>query len=511
MIEEISQMNNMSCKFQSIDNVSIMDYSAFMSELTSLIRDPANHCLFYMAYPNSGGLRFLACIARDEHHDFVLLSHQLDNIEASLESLTPEVPQLHLFEREIAENFGVRFEGHPWMKGVRFTTYDLREYAKSGKLERKDYSFFEMDGEEHHEVGVGPIHAGIIEPGHFRFICNGERVMHLEIMLGYQHRGVESLLTTARTGLVRSLLAESVAGDTAVGHSVAHATLMESLAGYSSPPRLDLERAIALEMERIAVHIGDTAALCTDVAYQSGQVVNEALRTTVINTTQFWCGNRFGKGLVRPAGTHYPATAEVIAAIRNVLDDSIKRYVDMADVIYTSPSVLSRFDGIGMVTTNQAMNIGAVGMAARSSGLKRDIRQSHPSLVYAALPHNPVVIDSGDVLARGMLRNLEVRQSAAMIHKWLDQLEQLDPVSCRPDYSLKMKPDTIAFSLAEGWRGEICHVAITDSQGRIIQYKVKDPSFHNWMALALAVRNQEISDFPICNKSFNLSYCGHDL
>jgi Ni,Fe-hydrogenase III large subunit len=168
-----------------------------------------------------------------------------------------------------------------------------------------NYPFYRIESEELHEVGVGPIHAGVIEPGHFRFICNGEKVLHLEIHLGYQHRGIERLFVEKKTALQRCILAESIAGDTAVGHALAHVQLIESLAGVEVPEALQIERCIALELERIAVHIGDTAALCADVAYQIGQVVCEALRTTIINTTQLWCGNRFGKGLIRPGGTHY--------------------------------------------------------------------------------------------------------------------------------------------------------------------------------------------------------------
>ena len=174
-----------------------------------------------------------------------------------------------------------------------------------------NYPFYNIDSEELHEVGVGPVHAGVIEPGHFRFICNGEKVLHLEIQLGYQHRGIEKLFIEKNNALQRCILSESIAGDTSVGHALAHSQLIESLAGIEVSETLQIERCIALEMERLAVHIGDTAALCGDVAYQLGQVVCEALRTTIINTTQLWCGNRFGKGLVRPGGSNYPLSNDV--------------------------------------------------------------------------------------------------------------------------------------------------------------------------------------------------------
>lgn len=373
-----------------------------------------------------------------------------------------------------------------------------------------NYPFYQIESDELHEVGVGPIHAGVIEPGHFRFICNGEKVLHLEIQLGYQHRGVESLMLQSG-GLKRALLAESIAGDTAVGHSIAHARVMETLHGQAVPDALHLERATALELERMAMHIGDTAALSMDVAYQLGQVVNESLRTIVINTTQQWCGNRFGKGLVRPLGTRYPLTRPISGQIRANLQAVSDRFLPMSDKLFSMPSVLARFDGIGVVTTAQLRSIGAVGMAARMGGLNRDIRYSHPDLPVPPPDPEPVILSGGDVLSRALLRRKEFERSVTWIHSLLEKHGELEAVERIPVYDAGASPESLAFSITEGWRGEICHAAVTGKQGEILHYKIKDPSFHNWMALALAVRNQEISDFPVCNKSFNLSYCGHDL
>jgi Ni,Fe-hydrogenase III large subunit len=193
------------------------------------------------------------------------------------------------------------------------------------------------------------------------------------------------------------------------------------------------------------------------------------------------------------------------------IEDSGKRFTDMADRIYSLPSVLARFDGIGALTREQASSIGAVGMAARISGIPRDIRKTHPFQYFENYPIEPTILSSGDVLARGMLRNLEVRQSIEFIKEWAGLIKNKEEINNKPDYNYKLQPDSFAISLTEGWRGEICHTAITDKNGELIHYKIKDPSFHNWMALALAVRNQEISDFPVCNKSFNLSYCGNDV
>ncbi len=489
-----------------ITEIPVLDYDQFFEQVKKLLADKSNHCVSYYCQVYAGRLKFICCIAGDDTGRIMIFSHEMRKDDPPLKSLTPDCPAIHIFEREIHENFGVKFEGHPWLKPVRYPA----DRADCQSI-MDNYPFYEIDSEELHEVGVGPIHAGVIEPGHFRFICNGEKVLHLEIHLGYQHRGVENLFVTLKQALQRAILAENIAGDTAVGHGLAHAQLIESLAGIEVSEALQIERCIALELERIAVHIGDTAALCGDVAYQLGQVVCEALRTKVINTTQYWCGSRFGKGLVRPGGSNYPLTNDTAEVVLTVLAEVEKRYRNITDLIYSLPSVLGRFEDIGTVTRKQAELIGAVGMAARTCGILRDTRRTHPFQYYKNYIVNPVILETGDVRARGMLRALEVRASVAIIHDLVGVWKRVEKNTGKPLYDFVLRPDSLAFSLAEGWRGEICHTAVTDSDGNISHYKVKDPSQHNWMALALAVRNQEISDFPVCNKSFNLSYCGHDL
>ena len=533
-----------------LDQIPVLPYNEFQSFLDRLIGEEGTHCVTYFALPLGNTYRFICCMAADENHALVLFSHeQPRNPLPSLPSLTSRYFQFHIFEREIHEKTGIFFEGHPWLKPVRYS-YDRTDRSKV----MDNYPFFSIEGEVLHEVGVGPIHAGVIEPGYFRFICKGEEVIHLEIQLGYQHRGVEQLFTQYQSILQQTVLSESIAGDTAVGHALAYTGLAESLSaarfrpdpvsgnepgltsdssdqtGRTNPAaknslspvglpdpavfkRLKVERSVALELERIAVHIGDTAALCTDIAYQFGQVTCEALRTIVINTTQLWGGNRFGKGLIRPGGTNYPLTRDLIGVILENLREVEDRYLQITGRIFTLSSALSRFEGTGTVTPKQATLIGAVGMAARSSGMYRDIRWSHPFAAYTDHPYEPVMLQKGDVWSRAMLRKSEVEKSIGIIRTLLEEpvLSEEIKEPCRPDYGITFAPSTLSISLVEGWRGEICHVGITDDSGRLCHYQVKDPSLHNWMALALAVRNQEISDFPLCNKSFNLSYCGNDL
>lgn len=488
-------------------NIPVLDYPLFREEVIGMLGNEQFHCLTYFCHRIPEGFRFICCIADDGTGAIRILCHEKKDDGTPLRSMADSCPAIHIFEREIHERHGVMFEAHPWLKPVRYP-HDRADRQSV----MNNYPFYEMDSDELHEVGVGPVHAGVIEPGHFRFICHGEKVLHLEIQLGYQHRGIERLFTeTGENGLRRSLLAESIAGDTAVGHGLAHAQLTESLAGFVPPPSLEAERCIAIEMERIGIHIGDTAALCADVAYQLGQVACEALRTMVINTTQFWCGNRFGKGLIRPGGSDYPLTEEIADKILRVLEEVERRYVNVTDCIYTLPSVLGRFEDTGTVSRQQALSVGAVGMAARSCGLSRDIRATHPFQFYRKMEITPAKLFKGDVMSRGMLRVMEVKESVSIIRKLAGEWKKGEKSTGRPAYDLRFRPGSLGVSVTEGWRGEICHVAVTDADGRLEHYRIKDPSLHNWMALALAVRNQEISDFPVCNKSFNLSYCGNDL
>ena len=481
-------------------------YAEFYADIAAKLADARYHIAHYFALPADDRLRFFCLLLDDATGQVLIASFAMEYYdEGELPSLTARHPQVHPFERDITERYGVRFDGMPWPKPLRFP---FDRFDRRNSID--NYPFYTMEGGSLHEVNVGPIHAGIIEPGAFRFICNGEQVLHLEIALGYQHRGVEHEFAATGNRLRQMCLAEAVAGDSAVAHATAFAEAVEKLAGFVPGPQLRLERAVALELERMAMQIADTGALCMDVGYQLGQVACEALRTMTINTTQAWCGNRFGKGLVRPHGTDHPLTAEKAAAVRGNVAQIARRYDEVRRDIKSSPTLLARFEQCGIVPREEMLRIGGVGQAARASGVARDIRASHPWGAYAGtLRHESIVKRHGDVMARLMVRCREVLQSAGYIDRLL--ADHTPHAAQRPDYTAALPPDSLSFGLVEGWRGETCHVAVTDAGGSIAACRIKEPSLHNWMALALAVRGEGISDFPICNKSFNLSYCGHDL
>ena len=496
--------NNQSVSLDKIKNIT---YDNFYSTVVDLLSDTKKHCVNYFAYHQDTHLQFIMAIADDGNQDIIILSHILKNSDKpELNSLTQKIFALHIFEREIHENFGINFLNHPWQKPVRFP------YNRANKkLKVNDYPFYSIKSEELHEVGVGPIHAGIIEPGHFRFICNGENVLHLEIQLGWQHRGIEQLFLDKKQGLQRNLLSENISGDTVIGHSTSFVQAMESLAKKEVSEQTHIERALALELERIAIHTGDISALCVDAAYHLGANVFGILRTGIINFTQFWCGNRFGKSLIRIGGTHFPFTEELKTELINVLDKFEKQFDEMADLTYRLPSIQNRFDFIGIVSKEQAQLIGTVGVSARMSGIDRDIRVSHKNIANLKFPINTITVEKGDVFARFLLKKKEIKNSILWIRNLMANYKFETEKTDKPNYNLKLNANSFTISLVEAWRGEICHCIITDNKGEIKHYKIKDPSMHNWKALELSLRNVEISDFPINNKSYNLSYCGNDL
>lgn len=492
-----------------ISAIPVLHYGQFYALVIEWMKQSNIHCVNYYAYWQGNTLKFICCLADDLAKDIKVLSHEMPRKEKmQLTSITREVYVFHIFEREISENFGIEFIYSPWDKPVRYAF----NRANHNQV-INNYPFYKIQSEELHEVGVGPIHAGVIEPGHFRFLCNGETVLHLEIQLGWQHRGVEDLYFKKPALIQRTVLSESIAGDTSVGHSHAFVSLMESMGNVTIGKRLEIERTIALELERIAMHVGDLGNMNIGLAYQLASSVFGTLRTPVINYTQTWCGNRFGKGLNRVGGTHYPFTDELTEKLTKLLDNFEKSFAPMSERFFSLPSALMRMEAIGKVTKIQMELIGAVGMTARMAGITRDVRTSHPTATYKEYAITSDTVENGDVWARAYLRKLEIENSMTYIRNLLSELNKIKELSPKPlpSVDLKLEPNSFGISLVEGWRGEICHCAVTDSAGEIMHYKVKDPSVHNWMALALSLRDLEISDFPINNKSYSLSYCGHDL
>jgi len=472
------------------------------------------------------GMRVLALFALPEdgpqgNKNFLLIvilgdpaAHRLNaagcRIGTHYPALTCEAPAFQLFERELYEEYGIVPEGHPWLKPVRFCKpAGAGEETPAPKPGITDY--FTMKGDAVHEVAVGPIHAGVIEPGHFRFQCFGEEVSHLEIELGYQHRGVERALVGG-PDLRTFHLMETAAGDSSCAEALACAAILESGRELRVPERAQRLRTLALALERIANHTGDLGALAGDVAFLPTASFCGRIRGEFLNMTATLCGNRFGRGLILPGGVGTDPAASELEELAAWLKRSRRELEDALELMFDSPSVLDRLENTGTVSTDVAAGIGMVGVAGRASGLSCNAAVDFP--LTGAVPQLSAITGEfcGDVLSRAKVRRAELTASLDLASSLLKELlsTPAGPVLAE-EGEWTLAPRHLFCSVVEAWRGELCHVAVTDGEGKFRRYKIVDPSCHNWFGLAQALRGNQISDFPICNKSFNLSYCGHDL
>lgn len=427
---------------------------------------------------------------------------------AEFDSIARLCPQAQLFEREIYENSGIMPRHHPWLKSVRIIP------DAPGKSRNADYGFYRVQGGQAHEVGVGPIHAGIIEPGHFRFQCYGENVLNLEIALGYQHRGVERMLlelpAASTANHLRLRLVECVAGDESVANATAQCVLWERMFGLGAlDEHTQRMRRIGLELERLACHCGDLGAIAGDTGYLPTSSWNGRIRGDFLNMTAAICGNRFGREFVHPGGVDNDLDPEQCGMLLEKLASCGRDALASSEAMFESASVRDRMEGTGVIDTALALELGLVGVAARASGVECDARFNFP---LSSLPMYGASLRKaagGDVMARAMVRFLEMKDSLELVRNDLEWLAA-NPRNGTRGQQMKLPGGRLGVALVESWRGEVCHVGLTGADGEFLACKIVDPSFHNWIGLSLAMRNGQISDFPLCNKSFNLSYCGHD-
>ena len=346
-----------------------------------------------------------------------------------------------------------------------------------------------LKGSAAHEVAVGPVHAGVIEPGHFRFQCMGEDVFNLQIFLGYQHRGIEAEIVAADGNLARQIaLAETCAGDTSSAAATAFAEIMERAfpERFPTPDGEALRvRAILLELERIANHVGDLGALAGDVAFLQSAAFCGRIRGEYLNMTALLCGNRFARNAIVPGGVRVKSDDGVRAKLKSLVARA-KGELDRAlKLMFHDHSVCERFDGTGIVPREVAREIGLVGVARRASEEF-----------------------NGDVMARALVRRVEINEAHAKIMKLLEG--EAPPAAADGGGREDGRGHAVAVAEVAAWRGALVHAAMFAPDGRMCGYKIVDPSARNWPGLAWALRGEQISNFPICNKSFNLSYCGTD-
>ncbi|MGV8976696.1 MAG: NADH-quinone oxidoreductase subunit C [Cellulomonas sp.] len=430
----------------------------------------------------------------------------------------PQVPSLAAlsfpagrFEREMRDLYGIVPLGHPlprrlvrhqhWPVGWYAMRSDAGPAPAFGAVD-EDYPFVTVQGPGVYEIPVGPIHAGLIEPGHFRFSVVGETILKLKARLWFTHKGIEKL-AEGRTTADALLLAERVSGDTSVGHALAYCLAVEDAYGWDVPPEAGLLRAVLLELERLYNHVADLGALCNDVGFGILNAHALRVRERLFRLNADITGHRLLRGAVTPGGARVaqlPTTtqlAEIAAEVAEIVDLALANSV-----------VRDRFTGTAVLRGDQARQIGALGYVARASGVDLDARRDHPFHVTTTQV-TPVVRSEGDILARFLVRAGEVRASVALLDLLLPD--------ARPGTAHRERPKHVpsgqvsGVGLVEGWRGTIVHRVEIAPDGVLARLKIVDPSFMTWPALPVALTGTIVPDFPVANKSFNLSYAGNDL
>jgi Ni,Fe-hydrogenase III large subunit len=447
---------------------------------------------------------------------FLHIAAPVDPARPAYPSIAAKYPAANWFEREVMDFFGLVPEGHPnparvalhddWPDGAWALRKDVPDDRSVPRLSGDFHPFRPVTGEGVFQVPVGPVHAGIIEPGHFRFGVAGEPILYLQVRLFYVHKGTEKRFERLpwRHGV---FLAESISGDTAVGHALAYAHAIERLAGVTVPPRARALRVVLLELERIYNHTADIGAVATDVAFTVPASRAQALREGLVRLQDELFGTRLLRGTVALGGVKRDLVPEGIQALRAHLHAFERQFDDLITTLIDAGTFTDRVDTTGILTHQAARDLGIVGMAARASGVDADFRRDHPHDAYEGLRFEVPVEEGGDVRARVMIRAREVEQSFVILHQVLDTMPD-SPLMVRVPEQLPTR--TSALGWAEAWRGPCTHWVATDDRGEIARVKVTDPSFLNWPGLVHAVPGNIVPDFPVINKSFNLSYSGTD-
>jgi len=481
-------------------------YRKWNGRLVSLFADDAReeagvfHLYYVFAVDPAQGFLILRVGISPQHPEFVSLSNAL--------------PAANWQEREVQDLFGLKLEGHPnprrcalhddWPEVYPLRKdFDLKTVLPPFKGER--HKFREVEGEGVFHVPVGPVHAGIIEPGHFRFSVAGEPVLYLQIRLFYTHKGTEKLFENMPVDqCVR--LAESISGDSGFAHATAFCHAVERIAGTEAPPRARALRTVCLELERIYNHVADVGAIATDVAFVVGNAHAMRLKERVLRLNEQLTGNRLLRGMACLGGVRFDWDSGQVSALSRLLSELPPQFDDMVQLIRESSATLDRLETTGRLKPETAVDLGVVGIAGRASGFNHDLRRDFPHAAYEKIKFTVPVYQQGDVFRRMQVRVDEVRQSLAIIRQILASLPE-GPIRVQLP---PLPENATALGYVEGWRGEIFHWVRTGRNNRLARCKVKDPSLQNWPALSEAILGNIIPDFPVVNKSFNLSYSGTD-
>lgn len=432
-------------------------------------------------------------------------------------SLTPFILEARHYERKINTFFGLTPVGHPdprqlilhenWPTDVWPLRKDFDGQTQL-PIAHGSYQFQKVDGEGIYEIPVGPIHAGIIEPGHFRFSVAGEEILLLEPRLGYVHKGTEKLFE--RLSLVDQIrLAEKISGDSSFSYALAFVQGVEQLGEITVPRRARFLRVLFAELERLANHFGDIGAMMLDTGYSFGGSHGARLREMILQINERLTGSRFLRGVMTVGGVQKDISVENQVWLADELAAINKDFLEVINIADNSVSLLNRLEGTGRITPEVVRERGIVGLAARATGVPLDVRVDLPYAAYDELIIGQAATETtGDAQARFKVRIQEVLVSLKLIQ---DLLSSLPTETMTAPKNIVLKNNAIAISCVEGWRGEIVYFITTDGQGHIIRVAPRDPSFMNWAGVGSAGVGNVVPDFPLINKSFNMSYSGNDL
>jgi Ni,Fe-hydrogenase III large subunit/Ni,Fe-hydrogenase III component G len=443
---------------------------------------------------------------------FLHASVRLDRRWPELPSLAPLCYPASRFEREIRDLFGIALAEHPDPRPLvkhAFWPDDFHPLRKDAVApsftdDGQPFPFLPVGGEGVYEIPVGPVHAGVIEPGHFRFSVVGETVIDLKTRLYFTHKGTEKLFE-GREPADGVEIAERVSGDTSVGHAMAYCQAAEAAARLDVPPRARFLRVVLLELERLYNHIADFGAIANDTGFAVAHAHCYRIRERLLRLNKQLTGSRLLRGVLGVGGL--VRDLAVPADLSTQVQVAVADFDEMVTICMNNTLVADRLEGTGVLSHELARDHGVVGFVGRASGIDIDARRDHPYAAYQALQFKVPVFSSGDVKARTEVRVEEVHESANLVAQVCRQLP-VGPVRASGEPS---QPFVAGFGIVEGWRGRIVHWMMTGDDGRLHRVKIVDPSFFNWPALSYALQGNIVPDFPLCNKSFNQSYSGNDV
>lgn len=455
-----------------------------------------------------------------KENSFLIPFLSIDPTQPIFPSLASGDHEFSMYEREILTFFGLKPEGHPEAERIILHAEnfpkDIHPLRKDFKwdtpitepTEKEWATFKKYEGEGVYEIPVGPVHAGIIEPGHFRFSVLGEEILRLEPRLGYVHKGTEKLFEVLSSEK-RIALAERISGDSSFHHALAYCQALETLANVEVPRRAKHIRMILAELERLANHFNDLAFIMLDTGLSFGGSQGTRLRERVMQWNEKLTGHRFLRGMLTPGGLKKDVANESLNALKKDLVDLENDFLEVMEAVSESLSLLNRLQGTGRLERTIGEDYGIVGIGARAIGIERDARADFPYAAYDMIHFSIPTETTGDVHARYKVREKEVHQSFKILHQGIDHIrESTSPVLQEIG---KLVPNAHAVGMVEGWRGDIVYFVVTDAEGAISRVKVRDPSFLNWQIFPHLVTSDMVPDFPLINKSLNLSYTGNDL